>query len=42
MLLMTDVGFQGVVKVKEDTAWMRLIGEFNRRKKVGKRYERVY
>jgi hypothetical protein len=33
--LMVDIGFQGLVNVGADTAWMKLIGPSNERKKVG-------
>jgi hypothetical protein len=31
---MVDIGFQGLVNVGADTAWMKLIGPSNERKKV--------
>lgn len=33
-ILIVDIGFQGLVNIGEDTAWMELIGPFNERKKV--------
>lgn len=32
--LTTDVGFQGMVRVREDTPWMKLVGPANERKKA--------
>lgn len=34
MSLTIDIGFQGLVNIKEDTPWMKLIGPANERKKV--------
>lgn len=31
---MVDVGFQGLVNIGKDTAWMKLVGPANERKKV--------
>lgn len=33
-ILRADIGFQGLVNIGENTAWMKLIGPFNERKKV--------
>ena len=32
--LIVDIGFQGMVRVREDTPWMKLVGSANERKKV--------
>jgi hypothetical protein len=31
---MLDVGFQGLVNIGKETAWMKLVGPANERKKV--------
>jgi len=38
-MLTADIGFQGMVRVREDTPWMKLVGPANERKKVGSKHK---